>query len=83
MARPGFDTSPLLDREFQKAEREHVKGIAPDRDESAETVPELLIHTVKRIHKNPTPIMMVFAAQQSGLDPVVIGKVWDAMWAKA
>lgn len=81
MSRPGFDTSPLLSREFDKAEREYVKHLEHATDPADET--ELLIHTVKRIHKTPTAGMLLAAEQASGLHSDKVLEVWNAMWAKA
>jgi hypothetical protein len=81
MIRRGFDTSPLLNLDFAKSEIEMLKTVAPESLDGHET--DLLIHTVKRIHKNPTASMIVFATQQSGADEKQVLAVWNAMWAKA
>lgn len=82
--RKGFDISPILNREFNKATTEYIKGVAPERlNEDPEAIPELLIHTVKRIHRVPTASMLLAATQATQLPAKQIIEVWDAMWEKA
>lgn len=82
--RKGFDTSPLLNRQFDVAEREYIKGIAPDKvNEDPENIPELLIHSLKRIHKAPTQRMMLAAQKKTGLTQQQILDVWNEMWESA
>lgn len=84
MGRPGFDTSPLLDGVFKQAELDYIKGIAPEAvNADPENIPELLIHTVKRINKNPTATMLKNAQIATQLQVAQITAVWDAMWASA
>lgn len=79
--RPGFDTSPLLDQEFNKAEKEWVKGL--ETVQPQDEIPELLIHTIKRINKTPTNAMLLAAEQLTGLSEKQILDVWHAMWSRA
>lgn len=85
MTRPGFDTSPLLDTEFNKASIQYIRGVAPERltEDQGDLSPELLVHSVKRIHKTPTPNMLLVAFQKTQLPQKQILEVWDAMWASA
>lgn len=84
MTRKGFDTSPLLDQKFEQASREYIKGVDPRAlQEEPETLPELLIHTVKRIHRAPTATMMLAAVQKTQLSQKLILDVWEAMWERA
>jgi len=81
--RKGFDTSPLLDQAFNRAERDFIKGIAPEKLDDPETIPELLVHTVKRIHKTPTALMITHAVESTGLNQKQVVDVWNAMWERA
>lgn len=79
MARPGFDTSPLLDNEFNKASVEYLKSIkapvAPD-----ESTPDLLSNTIKRLNVEPTARQIVFTMQKTGFTEEQIREIWSCMW---
>lgn len=81
--RPGFDISPLLNQEFGKVERDYVKAYQPDPAEDPEAIPQLLIHTLKRIHKSPSQLMILEATRATGLSVKQVTDVWTAMWERA
>lgn len=72
MTRPGFDTSPLLRAEVNKA----ILQMSSDELHSE----SLVHHNIKTINKTPSSLMILKAKHFTGLSEQQIRDVWDQMW---